>query len=77
MAKSINERLQYLREQIEAESISWGEVAELEGLAEHIPAGDVQLLEWAGVPETVTCECSASYRQGAPHTPGCPADMGE
>lgn len=48
---SINERLQYLREQIDAENISWEEIAELESLAAHIPAGDVQLLEWAGVPE--------------------------
>ncbi len=46
-------RLEYLRSQINAECISYGEIAELEGLAEHIEPGDVQLLEWAGVPETV------------------------
>ncbi len=28
-----------------------GELHELQGLAEHIEPGDVQLLEWAGVPE--------------------------
>lgn len=46
-------RLEYLREQIQAESISYGEIAELQGLAEYIEPGDVQLLEWAGVPEGV------------------------
>jgi hypothetical protein len=44
-------RLEYLRSQIEAECISTGELIELQGLAEHIDRGDVQLLEWAGVPE--------------------------
>lgn len=47
----IQARLEYLRGQIEAECISYGEVAELQGLAEHIEPGDTQLLEWAGVPE--------------------------
>jgi hypothetical protein len=44
-------RLEYLRGQIQAEKISYGEIAELQGLAGHIDAGDVELLEWAGVPE--------------------------
>lgn len=44
-------RLEYLRSQIEAESISYGEIAELQSLAEHIHPTDVVLLEWAGVPE--------------------------
>jgi hypothetical protein len=43
------ERLEYLRGEIRAERISWGEINELQGLADHIPAGDVELLEWAGV----------------------------
>lgn len=47
----IRTRLEYLRGQIRAESISYGEIAELEGLAEHIDPSDVELLEWAGVPE--------------------------
>lgn len=47
----ITERLEYLRAQIDAEEISWGELAELQALVEHIDPGDVQLLEWAGVPE--------------------------
>lgn len=44
-------RLEYLRDCLRAESISWGELAELQGLAEHIEPGDVELLEAAGVPE--------------------------
>ncbi len=44
-------RLEYLRGEIDAERISYGELHELQGLAEHIEPGDVQLLEWAGVPE--------------------------
>jgi hypothetical protein len=47
----VTERLEYLRTQLEAECISWGELHELQGLAEHIAPGDVQLLEAAGVPE--------------------------
>jgi hypothetical protein len=44
-------RLEYLRSQIRAEQISYGEIAELQGLADQIEPGDVELLEWAGVPE--------------------------
>ena len=44
-------RLEYLREQIEKECISYGEIEELKSLAEYIEAGDVVLLEWAGVEE--------------------------
>jgi hypothetical protein len=44
-------RLQYLRQQIQAESISYGEIAELQGLADQIDPADVELLEWAGVEE--------------------------
>lgn len=51
MAQPIKERLEYLRSQIRAECISQGEVLELQGLAEHIESGDVELLQWAGVPE--------------------------
>lgn len=45
------QRLEYLRGEIEAERISYGEIHELQTLAEYIEPGDVQLLEWAGVPE--------------------------
>jgi hypothetical protein len=51
VADSPAERLEYLRSQILAECISWGEIAELQDLAEHIDQADVLLLQWAGVPE--------------------------
>ena len=47
----IQERLDYLRAEIEAERISYEEIAELQSLAEHIDPSDTLLLEWAGVPE--------------------------
>lgn len=50
-ADPIAERLEYLRSQIEAQTVSYGELVELQGLAEHIESGDVQLLEAVGVPE--------------------------
>lgn len=46
-------RLEYLRGEIEAERISCGEIAELQGLAKYIAPDDVLLLEWAGVPENI------------------------
>ena len=50
-AGEIKTRLEYLRSQLEAECISYDELHELQSLAEHIDADDVQLLEAAGVPE--------------------------
>lgn len=44
-------RLEYLRRELRAERISYSELAELQGLAGEIEAGDVDLLEAAGVPE--------------------------
>jgi hypothetical protein len=49
--KQIKERLEYLRQELRAERLSWGELAELQDLADHIEPGDVELLEAAGVPE--------------------------
>lgn len=49
--QTITDRLEYLRGEIRAERISYGEIAELQDLAEHISADDVELLEWAGAPE--------------------------
>lgn len=49
---TIQSRLEYLRGEIRAERISYGEIAELQSLAQHIEPGDVELLQWAGVPET-------------------------
>jgi len=48
---NIKARLEYLRGELRAERISWGDLAELQGLADHIEEGDVELLEAAGVPE--------------------------
>jgi len=47
----MTKRLEYLRGEIRAERISYSELSELQGLADHIDPGDVELLEWAGVPE--------------------------
>jgi hypothetical protein len=47
----ITERLEYLRGEIRAERISYSELYELQTLADEIEPGDVELLEWAGVPE--------------------------
>jgi hypothetical protein len=43
--------LEYLRGEIIAERISYGEISELQSLVDYIDPDDVQLLEWAGVPE--------------------------
>ena len=56
----IAERLEYLRGEIRAERISYGELAELQGLASHIDRSDVELLEWAGVPEYDEDDATAS-----------------
>ena len=48
---AINERLEYLRDEIRAEKISYGEILELQSLAEYIDNGDVELREWAGISE--------------------------
>lgn len=47
----IKKRLEYLRRELRAEQISYGELHELQCLAPHIEPGDVELLEAAGVPE--------------------------
>lgn len=44
-------RLEELRAILRSETISYGELAELQSLAQHIDPGDVELLEAAGVPE--------------------------
>lgn len=44
-------RLEYLRGELRAERISYGELAELQSLASHIPADDLELREAAGLPE--------------------------
>jgi len=49
--KQIKTRLEYLRQELRQERISYGELAELQSLAEYIDKGDVELLEAAGVSE--------------------------
>jgi hypothetical protein len=51
MTPAIRIRLEELRTELRAERISYGELAELQGLAEHIEPSDLELLEAAGVPE--------------------------
>lgn len=49
--KAIRDRLAYLRGEIEAERISYSEIAELQDLARFIDPSDTLLLQWAGIPE--------------------------
>jgi len=51
MSESTKDRLEYLRREIRAERISMSEIVELQNLGDEIEAGDVELLEWAGVSE--------------------------
>ena len=53
MSKQTNAkaRLEYLRAEIDAERISYGEILELQSLANYIEPGDMLLREWAGLPE--------------------------
>ena len=44
-------RLAYLRGEIEAERISYAEIAELQDLSSFIDPSDTLLLQWAGVEE--------------------------
>ena len=49
----VTDRLDYLRGEIKAERISYGEIEELQNLGTQglIPESDVVLREWAGIPE--------------------------
>lgn len=49
--EAIKKRLEELRQEIRSESISIGEIIELQSLAKYIDPSDVELLEWAGVEE--------------------------
>ena len=51
MVTKIKKRLEYLRQELREERISYGELIELQGLVDYIDEGDVELLEAAGVPE--------------------------
>lgn len=47
----MKERLEEIREEIRNERVSIGELIELRSLVNYIDKDDVELLEWAGVPE--------------------------
>jgi hypothetical protein len=49
--ETTQERLEYLRSELHAECISYGELAELQSLAPHIDPSDIELREAAGIPE--------------------------
>lgn len=49
--QTIKNRLEYLRAELRAERISYGELFELQSLIPYIDKNDVELLEAAGVPE--------------------------
>ena len=60
----IKKRLEELKNAIQGEGISYGEIVELQSLAEYIDPSDTLLLEWAGVKEfneeeeeEEMCEC--------------------
>jgi hypothetical protein len=55
----IKARLEYLRGEIIAERISYGEIEELKSLACYIAPDDVVLLEWAGIPEIKRIQVTA------------------
>lgn len=50
-ASEVRARLEQLRAAIRAENISYSEIADLQGLADYIEPGDVELAEWAGIDE--------------------------
>lgn len=50
-SKQIKKRLEYLRGELRAERISYGELSKLQAFAKYIDPGDVELLEAAGVEE--------------------------
>lgn len=56
MSVSVKDRLEELRAALRTENISYSELADLQGLADAIEPGDVELLEPAGVPEHRTEE---------------------
>ena len=49
--KQIKKRLEYLRNELRNERISYGELIELQSLSKYIESDDVELLEAAGVSE--------------------------
>ncbi len=56
-------RLEYLRGELRAERVSWGELHELQTLVRSIEAGDTELLWAAGVPEEVAMAGAKALRR--------------
>jgi hypothetical protein len=48
---NITKRLEYLREQIRQENISYSEIIELQSLAEFVSESDIKLMEWIKLEE--------------------------
>ena len=72
---TITERLDYLRGEIEAERISYGEIVELQSLAEHISDDDVVLRQWVDLPEDDQpeyCTCGEQLDQDCHGNARCP-----
>ena len=49
--ETIKKRLEEIRKSIKEESVSYGEIVELQTLKKYISKNDIELLQWAGVPE--------------------------
>ena len=56
VSTEIRARLEELRGEIRSECISYGELYELSQLSKFIQSDDVELLQWAGVPEFAETE---------------------
>jgi hypothetical protein len=76
--KQIKTRLEYLRGELRAGNMSYGETFELQSLAKHIAPGDVELLEAAGVPEFPADqpEHTSGENGCAADCPACAAERG-
>src|SRR6185503_1833044 len=64
--EEIRQRLEAIRASLRAENVSYGELIDLQSLADHIAPGDTELLEAAGVPEAcadATCGQCAACRE--------------
>ena len=48
---SVQAQLEYLRHELREQRLSWGDLADLQSLADFIDVNDAELLEAAGVPE--------------------------
>lgn len=49
--QEIKNKLEYLRGELRAERLSYGDIVELQSLAQHIDPSDIELREAAAMPE--------------------------